>query len=146
MLTCPMCKKEVVESARACPRCRTDLSILTTYLGELQTGIQRAESLTKAGELGDAVFAYLEVLEVDPDNAEARRQVGRVVSAVRQFDRVAEGRRWLHQLQRQVHLRRWLKSWKALLPDWWRVAQVLILLAMAISAGYLIGRHGSVQP
>ena len=41
------------------------------------------------GELGDAVWKYLEVLEVDPDNAVARRQVGRVATAVRQFDEKA---------------------------------------------------------
>ena len=136
-----MCKKEVPESARACPRCQADLSILSTYLGDLQTGLRRAESLTRAGELGDAVFAYLEVLEVDPDNAEARRQVGRVVSAVRQFDRVSKGRRWLQQIQRQARWRRWLTLGRSLRPDWWRLAQTLILLTVAGCAGFLIGRQ-----
>jgi hypothetical protein len=142
MLTCPMCKKEVAESANACPRCQTDLSILKTYLGDLESGLQRAESFTRAGELGDAVFAYLEVLEVDPDNAEARKQVGRVASAVRQFDRVAVGRRWLRWLQRSAHFRQWLRSCQASMPTAWRLAEVLVIALAAFVVGYLLGRQG----
>ena len=33
----------------------------------------QAENLTRAGELGEAVWAYLEVLETEPDNAAARQ-------------------------------------------------------------------------
>src|SRR5919204_6860973 len=108
VLTCPMCKKTVAEDVRACPRCRADLSILVDYVDHLKNGLARAEALTRAGELAEAVWAYLEVLEVDPDNTIARRQVGRVATAVRQFDRVAVGRRWLDRLQRQHRFRRWL--------------------------------------
>ena len=53
--------------------------------------------MTKAGELGQAVWAYLEVLEVDPDNAAARKQVSQVATAVRQFDLTAPGRKWLRE-------------------------------------------------
>ena len=73
---------------RGCRHCRAYLDLLVEYVSQLQTGLERAESLTRAGELDQAVWAYLAVLEVDPDNATARRQVGRVVTAVRQFDRV----------------------------------------------------------
>jgi hypothetical protein len=141
MLICPMCKKEVAESARACPRCRTDLSILSSYLGELQTGIRHAESLTRAGELGEAVWAYLEVLEVEPDNAEARRQVGRVATAVRQFDRVSMGRRWLGRLRREAKIRRWMARWRLAMSDRWRLAEGLIIAVIAFIVGYLFGSH-----
>jgi hypothetical protein len=140
MLICPMCKKEVVESARACPRCRTDLSILSSYLGELQAGIRHAQSLTRTGELGEAVWAYLEVLEVEPDNAEARRQVGRVATAVRQFDRVAVGRRWLNRLRREAKIRRWLARWRLSVPNRWRLAEKLIIALLAFVIGYLVGK------
>ena len=69
---------------------------LVDYTDHLQTGLERAESFTRAGKLGDAVWEYLQVLEVDPDNATARRQVGQVATAVRQFDNNA--RRSSHNL------------------------------------------------
>ena len=87
-----MCKKAVAESCVECPRCRADLSLLVDYVGHLQDGLVRAEQLTRKGDLGEAVWTYLEVLELDPDNAVARRQVNRVATAVRQFDRAAIGR------------------------------------------------------
>src|SRR5579885_1848120 len=111
MLTCPMCKKSVRRPARECPSCRTDLSLLVNYVEDLQEGLVRAEALTRAGELGEAVWAYLAVLEVDPDNAEAKRQVGQVAAAVRQFDRIALGRRWLDRLHRRARFRHWAESW-----------------------------------
>src|SRR5262245_29618957 len=74
MLTCPMCKKGISDPVRTCPRCRTDLSLLTDYVTDLDHGLARAERLTRQGELADAVWAYLEVLEVDPDNPTARRR------------------------------------------------------------------------
>src|SRR5438105_5905144 len=98
MLTCPMCKKPVAEPARQCPRCATDLSLLADYVTQLEGGLERAEAMTRKGELGEAVWAYLTVLEVDPDNTAARRQVAQVVTAVRQFDEAAPGRRWLSRL------------------------------------------------
>src|SRR4051812_40529716 len=99
MLTCPMCKKSVRDPARQCPTCRTDLSLLIDYSDHLQTGLERAEERTRAGQLGEAVWEYLQVLEVDPDNPTARRQVGQVVTAVRQFDKTAPGRIWLDKLR-----------------------------------------------
>ncbi len=108
MLNCPMCKKRLRGLERECSTCRTDVSLLVDYVQNLQEGLVRADALTKAGELGEAVWAYLEVLEVDPDNATARRMVGQVVTAVRQFDRAAPGRRWLKKMQRQTRFRRWV--------------------------------------
>src|SRR5919107_1426650 len=99
MLTCPQCKKRTQGLLRKCQTCQTDLSLLVDYVGHLQDGLVRAEVMTRTGELGEAVWAYLEVLEVDPDNATARRQVGRVVTAVRQFDNASPSRRWLKRLQ-----------------------------------------------
>jgi hypothetical protein len=113
MLNCPMCKKAVPENSRFCPRCSTDLSLLSDYVNHLHVGLERAEDLTRQGQLGEAVWAYLEVLEVDPENSTARKQVGAVATAVRQFDRAAPGRRWLDKLRRQARFRRWLDAWDA---------------------------------
>jgi hypothetical protein len=141
MLICPMCKKTVAESSLECPRCRADLSILVDYVSHLQDGLMRAEGLTRRGDLGEAVWAYLEVLEVDPDNAVARRQVNRVAAAVRQFDRAAIGRRWLDRLQRQARFRRWFAAWQQRMPvvDWWRVLSVVLLMLLAFMLGYALG-------
>src|SRR5438309_2848881 len=107
MLTCPnpTCGKKLATLERQCPRCRTDLSLLVDYVEGLQDGLARADALTRAGELGEAVWSYLAILEIDPDNATARRQVGQVATAVRQFDRSMPGRRWLKRLQRQARFR-----------------------------------------
>src|SRR5438132_10617209 len=86
MLTCPMCKKMLAPVTSPCPRCRADLSLLVDYMDNLDEHLSRAEAALKAGELGDAVWAYLNVLETDPDHPTARRQVTRVATAVRQFD------------------------------------------------------------
>ena len=145
MLFCPMCKKELAEWSSACPRCRADLSILVDYVGHLQDGLTRADEWARQGELGKAVWAYLEVLEVDPDNAQARRQVSKVATAVRQFDRAAIGRRWLQRLQRQALFRRWLASWEESLLSW-RWAQLLVaalLLGLSLLFGYELGRHSA---
>src|ERR1041384_1332340 len=107
MLTCPMCKKKLRGLEKECLNCRTDVSLLVHYVEDLRDGLAQAEALTRAGELGEAVWAYLSVLEVDPDNATARRQVGKVATAVRQFDRSAPGRRWLKSLQKQNRWQRW---------------------------------------
>jgi hypothetical protein len=145
MLICPMCKKELAEWSSECPRCRADLSILVDYVGHLQDGLARADELTRQGELGEAVWAYLEVLEVDPDNAQARRQVSKVATAVRQFDRAAFGRRWLQRLQRQALVRRWLASWEEGLSSWsWPLVLLIgLLLALSLLVGYGLGRHGA---
>lgn len=147
MLICPMCKKELAEWASECPRCRADLSILVDYVGHLQNGLVRAESFTRQGELGDAVWAYLEVLEVDPDNARAREQVGKVATAVRQFDRAATGRRWLQRLQRQAQFRRWLASWQEVGSGWnWPMLFVVTaLMLMSLMIGLGLGRYGALR-
>src|SRR5581483_2097233 len=116
MLSCPMCKKKLRGLEKECVNCKTDVSLLVDYVENLQDGLVRAEALTKAGELGEAVWAYLAVLETDPDNATAKRQVGQVVTAVRQFDNAAPGRRWLKKLQRQTRFRRWASNWDR--DDW----------------------------
>jgi hypothetical protein len=113
MLTCPMCKKKLRGLEKECLNCRTDVSLLVHYVEDLREGLARAEALTRAGELGEAVWAYLAVLEVDPDNAAARSQVGQVATAVRQFDQTAPGRRWRKKLQKQTRFRRWMANWNS---------------------------------
>jgi hypothetical protein len=81
-----MCKKELPWGTNPCSRCRTDLTLLADYMGNLDEHLDRAESALKAGELGDAVWAYLNVLETDPEHPVARKQVTKVATAVRQFD------------------------------------------------------------
>jgi hypothetical protein len=137
-----MCKKTLAERVRECPRCRTDLSILVSYVDELHEGLIRAEQLTRAGKLAEAVWAYLEVLEVDPENSAARKQVSQVAAAVRQFDRVAIGRRWRDRLQRHAVFRRWMASWQE--PES-RVnlagtLGVIVLVVIALLFGYWLGR------
>ncbi len=111
MLKCPMCRELLPDDTRKCRKCQTDLSLLADYVSHLQEGLGAADAMTKAGKLDAAVWAYLAVLEVDPDNATARRQVGRVATAVRQFDRTAPGRRWLRALQKETWFQRWRASW-----------------------------------
>jgi hypothetical protein len=144
MLICPMCKKQLAEWTSECPRCRADLSILVDYVGCLHDGLVRADASTRRGELGEAVWAYLEVLEVDPDNAVARKQVMQVATAVRQFDRAARGRRWVRRLEGQARFRRWLTRWQEEggLRSW-RVLLIVILVALAFAAGYWVARPGS---
>jgi hypothetical protein len=143
-----MCKKPVPELARQCPRCNTDLSLLSDLVGNLRSGLDRAETLTRDGRLGDAVWAYLEVLEVDPENPTAREQVGRVVTAVRQFDRAAPGRRWIERLRRQARFRHWLEAWQQRRPARLAIYVVLAVLALAVSfsLGYYFGSPGIPEP
>src|SRR5437588_739450 len=94
MPACPQCSKPLRELVRRCPSCQADLDLLVDYVSHLRVGLERAEDLTKAGELGQAMWAYLEILEVDPDNAAAKKQVSQVATAVRQFDSAAPGRPW----------------------------------------------------
>lgn len=99
-ITCPLCKHELEQPAAECPNCRADLSLLADFQIQLQGGLARAETLTRQGQLGEAIWTYLEVLEVDPENAAARAQVARVAAAVRQFDeaqrrRFADRRSWI---------------------------------------------------
>ena len=97
MLTCPMCKKLLEPGTTPCLRCRADLTLLVDYMSNLDDHLGKADASLKAGELGDAVWAYLNVLETDPEHAVARRQVSKVATAVRQFDAAKGGRmkQWL---------------------------------------------------
>jgi hypothetical protein len=140
MPQCPQCNKKLVELSRRCPSCMADLDLLVDYVGHLQGGLERAENLTRAGELGQAVWAYLEVLEVDPDNVPARRQVGQVATAVRQFDRSAPGRRWL------TGMRGWLLFDPAenRLLFAMHILLVAVLMFIAFSIGWTLG-SGSAE-
>ena len=144
MLTCPMCKNSIAPVSRQCPRCQTDVSLLCDFRDRVGQGVTRAESYLRAGSLDEAVWAYLEVLEVDPDNPTARRQVGKVVAAVRQFDRVSPGRRWYQRLQKQARFRRWIHGHDhdSVRGNWLVPALVAGLVVVAFTIGYLLG-HGS---
>jgi len=109
-----------------------DLDLLVEYVNHLQTGLDQAEKLTRAGELGQAVWAYLAVLEVDPDNVMARRQVGNVVTAVRQFDEAAPGRRWLNRIRGKRTAR--------VPAGWLWVGLVALLVVAAFVIGYCLAR------
>jgi hypothetical protein len=141
MLTCPMCKKKLRGLEKECLNCRTDVSLLVEYVENLREGLEQAEAYTRQGELGEAVWAYLAVLEVDPDNAKARRQVGQVATAVRQFDRTVPGRRWLKRLQKQTRFRRWLANWTAEGngTTWLNFILWFLLLLVAFLVGYYAG-------
>lgn len=134
MPKCPQCNKPFDEVPRQCPMCKADLDLLVEYVSGLRNGLTRAEQLTRSGRLAEAVWAYLAVLEVDPDNAVAQRQVGQVVSAVRQFDCTSPMRRHVArergaQLEEENRSRRiWL----------WAVLTVLLVLT-AFAIGYAIG-------
>jgi hypothetical protein len=146
MLTCPLCKKSLPALDRRCRTCQTDVSLLVDYVGHLQDGLTRAEAHTRRGELGEAVWAYLDVLDVDPDNATARRQVGQVAAAVRQFDRAA-ARSW-RRLERKGAIMRFFTG---LGLDGegrgWLVAALWTGVALlALVVGYGLGYHqGSRQ-
>jgi hypothetical protein len=146
MLTCPMCKQRLRGLEKECTRCHTDVSLLVDYVENLQDGLVRADALTKQGELGEAVWAYLEVLEVDPDNATARRQVGQVVTAVRQFDQAAPGRRWFNKIRRQTRFRRWAAGVKQAGSDsggWLGGVVFFAVILGAVVCGYVMGLQSS---
>jgi hypothetical protein len=119
-----MCKKVLEAAATPCPRCRTDLSLLVDYMSNLDEHLQKADEALKAGELGDAVWAYLNVLETDPDHALARRQVSKVATAVRHFDEAKSGGR-----------QRWLMIGVA------AAVVVVALLGAVFYLGYYLGKH-----
>lgn len=127
MPSCPQCTKPLREITRRCPSCQADLDLLVDYVNHLQGGLERAENLVKAGDLGQAIWAYLEVLEVDPDNPKARKQISQVVTAVRQFDTVVPGRRWANGLP--PHLPPAERPWW----HWLAFASVVVL---ALGLGY----------
>lgn len=139
MPRCPQCTKPLREFTRRCPTCQADLDLLVDYVSHLREGLQRAEDLTKAGELGQAFWAYLEVLEVDPDNPAARKQIGQVVTAVRQFDRVSPGRRWSEG--------RTANPGRDAYRNWLFFAVAGVLIVLAFSLGYFLGgRETTEQP
>jgi hypothetical protein len=134
MLQCPQCTKPLRELVRRCPTCQADLDLLVDYVSHLQGGLDRAENLVRAGELGPAVWAFLEVLEVDPDNATARRQVSQVVTAVRQFDFVTPGRRWANNLAP-------LPPPKPGWPVWLQWTLITTAVILAFVAGFLLATY-----
>jgi hypothetical protein len=147
MLTCPMCKKKLRGLEKECLNCKADVSLLVHYVENLREGLVRAEGFTRAGKLGEAVWAYLEVLEVDPDNATARKQVGSVATAVRQFDETAPGRRWLTKLHKQKRFRRWMASWNegGEAAGWLGAGLWFLIVLGALLVGYMIGVQ-NIQP
>src|SRR5580693_6553631 len=131
MPSCPQCNKPLTELTRQCPTCRADLDLLVEYVSGLTGSLYRAEHLTRGGELGPAMWAYLEVLEVDPDNPEAKRQVGQVATAVRQFDRTAPGRRWAQGLPPTPD------GDETPLLTWLRRAAIVVAILVAFVAGFM---------
>jgi hypothetical protein len=140
MLTCPnpSCKKELPALSRTCRYCQADLSLLVDYVDNVQDALDRAAYLTRSGQLSEAVWAYLEVLEVDPDNRTARRQVGQVATAVRQFDRTAPGRRWLSRLREEALS----TGERDVVAGWLKVVAVALLVLAAFLFGYQWGLNG----
>jgi hypothetical protein len=88
MLTCPLCKNELPDVTPRCPRCQADLSLLSQFVTDLKTLLNKADAHRKAGEIGAAVQAYLDVLDIDPANADARDALGPVLRAVRTAERI----------------------------------------------------------
>jgi hypothetical protein len=147
MITCPMCKKKLRGLEKECGNCRTDVSLLVSYVEQLRSGLARAGALTRAGELGEAVWAYLSVLEVDPDNSEARKQVGQVVTAVRQFDQTAPARRWNRQIQKETRFRRWFAraNEEGDLARWLAGCLWFLLVLGAVLLGYVVGLQSAAK-
>lgn len=134
MPACPQCNKPLRELVRKCPTCQADLDLLVDYVSHLAGGLQRADNLARAGELGEAVWAYLEVLETDPDNATARKQVGRVVTAVRKFDLSTPARR----VALGMPPREATGIWKHL-PAYDSMLAGAVLVLIGVVVGLLIG-------
>jgi hypothetical protein len=142
MPKCPQCNKVLTTLPRKCPTCMADLDLLVDFVNNLQDGLERAKDYSRDGELGKAVWSYLAILEVDPDNPEARRQVSQVATAVRQFDQTAPKRRWLK-----------FEGWKRLFdfydnPALAWVWAVLIagLIAGMFVVGYVLGTYYEPPP
>jgi hypothetical protein len=135
--TCPnpSCNKPLPALSRTCSFCQADLSLLVEYVDQLDDALARAEQWTRGGALAKAMWAYLEVLEIDPDNARARAQVGQVATAVRVFDQVAPGRRWRERLRGKHSL----SGEDAGLPGWLKAGLLVVLLLAAFILGYQWG-------
>jgi hypothetical protein len=132
MPQCPQCNKPLRELTRRCPSCQADLDLLVDFVSHLRGSLDRAEDLTKAGELGQAVWAYLEILEVEPDNAVAKKKVAQVATAVRQFDMTAPGRRWLSEGRDGA-------GQTKPVPNWLTYLGLSVLILAAFTIGYILG-------
>ena len=68
-------------------------------------------------------------------------RVGRVATAVREFDRTAPGRRWLQRLGRETRFRHWLYTrlglWLSNAWIFWLVVAAVLILFFAI--GFFVG-------
>jgi hypothetical protein len=148
MITCPMCKKKLRGMEKECLSCKADVSLLVDYVGNLRDGLAQAERLTREGKLGEAVWAYLEVLEIDPDNATARRQVGKVTTAVRQFDETAPGRRWLTKLHKRKRFQRWMATFNENGEggSWLGAALWFLVVLAALLVGFMVGVQHTPAP
>lgn len=131
---CPQCNREFTHLPKECTSCMADLSLLVDYVDELEAGLHDAERSIRAGHLGAAVWSYLAVLELDPDNPIARAQVGQVATAVRQFDRTAPGRRWIGQIRGETPT-----DSSILGSGWVQLFVVLVLVVVAFFVGFVAG-------
>ena len=141
MPQCPQCQKQLRDLVRRCPTCQADLDLLVDYVSHLNGGLERAENLTRAGDLGQAFWAYMEVLEVDPDNAPAKKQVGQVVTAVRQFDYFNEGRNWLSKVRHGPPK----KSPWSILPAWAWAVIAIGAVVVSFTLGYAAGFYAPTE-
>jgi len=82
-MNCPACSLTLESPAATCPRCRADLSLLKDFTSDVRTLLDKADRLRCDGQLAPAVHAYLEVLETDPANPQARAALGPVLRALR---------------------------------------------------------------
>lgn len=82
-IICPMCRREVESGTAACPTCRADLSLLSGLSSDVDKLLAKANQLRQDGQLAPAVQAYLDALDVDPGNDEARAALGPVLRAIR---------------------------------------------------------------
>jgi hypothetical protein len=137
MPQCPQCNKPLATLVRRCPTCQADLDLLVDFAGQLQRGIEKADALARSGDLPKSIWAYLEVLEADPDNPTARRQVAQVVTAIRQFDLSSPERRRAAGLPPE-------EPKKSLWRDvGLKVTLAVLLFAGIFSMGFLAGARSS---
>jgi hypothetical protein len=134
MVNCPnpSCRKPLPALSRTCSYCQADLGLLVDYVDRLQGAVGRAQELTRAGRLAEAVWAYLEILEVDPANVAARSQVSQVAAAVRSFDQASAGRK-LHDPDLDLPANNFI--------SWFPFLGILLLVLLAFIAGYQWAIH-----
>jgi len=83
MMKCPVCTVAIDSPVAACPRCKADLTLLSHFMSDVRTLLEKADSLREQGQFAPAVETYLEVLEADPGNVEARAALGPILRALR---------------------------------------------------------------